>query len=262
VEGRPLGSQRVDDRLVRHRGDLSRAREIEARHRGVAAHAAGVRALVAVEDALVVLRRRQRHGTVAVAERQQRHLLPVEELLQHHLGLAEPPLAEEHVEGGARLALVGGDDHALARGQHVGLEYGRVGGAGEVRRGLLAIAEDGVRRRRHPAALHQLLRIRLRSLDAGGRLRRPERGDARLSQVVDEPGHQRRLGPHHDQVDPALARERDEVGVRDALHAVGRDPRVTGRRDHLGRSGAAQQRADERMLAPAPAYHEHPRGHG
>ena len=51
--------------------------------------------LVAVEDALVVLRRRQRHRALAVAEGQQRQLLPLEELLEHDLVVAEAPLAEE-----------------------------------------------------------------------------------------------------------------------------------------------------------------------
>ena len=39
--------------------------------------------LVAVEDPLVVLGRGQRHDVLAVAERQQRELLALEELLEH-----------------------------------------------------------------------------------------------------------------------------------------------------------------------------------
>ena len=47
----------------------------EAGHRRVGAHAAGVRAGIAVADALVVLRGAQQQRVVAVAQREQRHLL-------------------------------------------------------------------------------------------------------------------------------------------------------------------------------------------
>ena len=53
-----------------------------------------------------------------------------------------------------------------------------------------------------------------------------------------------------------------QVTVGQALHPVRRDPRVARRRDHLGGLGAAQQRADERVLAPTAAHHQHSRGHG
>ena len=149
MEGRAAAAQLVDDRLVDERGELPRALRVDPGHRRVAAHAACVRALVAVEDALVVLRGRERHGALAVAEREQRELLALEELLEHHLGVAEALLGEEHVERRARLALVLGDDHALARGQHVGLQHGRVGRAGEVLGGLVAVAEQHVRGGRH-----------------------------------------------------------------------------------------------------------------
>ena len=52
---------------------------------------------IAVEDPLVVLRRGQRHDVLAVAERQQRQLLPLEVLLEHDLRVAEAPLDEEDI---------------------------------------------------------------------------------------------------------------------------------------------------------------------
>ena len=73
-------------------------------HRRVAAHAAGVRPAVAVEDPLVVLGRGERDDVLAVAERQQRELLAVEELLEHDLGRAEAPLDEERLDRLAGLA--------------------------------------------------------------------------------------------------------------------------------------------------------------
>ena len=52
----------------------------------VGAHAAGVGALVAVEGALVVLRRGERQHGLAVGEREEARFLAVEKLLDHELG--------------------------------------------------------------------------------------------------------------------------------------------------------------------------------
>jgi hypothetical protein len=231
---------------------------IHARDRRVAPHAAGVGALVAVEYALVVLRGGERHGALAVAQRQEGQLFTLEELLEHDLGVAETPLGEEDVEGRAGLALVGGDDHALPRRQDVGLEHGRVGGASHVGDRLLAVAEQHVRGGRHAAALHQLLGVGLRALDARRLPRRPERRDTGLRQVVHYPGHERRLGAHDHEVDSPLARRRDEIVRRQALHAVTGDPDIAGGGQDLRGLRAAKQRADERVLAPAAADNQDP----
>ena len=90
----------------------------------------------------------------------------------------------------------------------------------------------------------------------------PKAGDAGARELVDEAGHERRLGPDHDQIDLALARERDEVVVGQALDAVAGDARVAGRAQQLRLARAAQQRADQRVLAPAAADHEEPGASG
>ena len=252
----PAPAELVDDRLVHGGRDLARAVRVDARHRRVAPHAARVRPLVAVEDSLVVLRRRQRHRALAVAEREERQLLALEELLEDDLGLAEALLGEEDVDRLARLALVLGDDHALARREHVRLQHGRVRRAREVRRRLLAVAEQDVRGGRHAALAHQLLRVRLRPLDPRGRLGGPERRDSGRGQVVDQARYQRRLGADHHQVDLALLRVRDDVAAGQALHAVARDAGVAGRRQHLGRGAPRGERPDERVLAAAGADDE------
>ena len=83
----------------------SRDELVGAGHRRVGAHAAGVRAGVALADPLVVAGGRERDGALAVAERKQRQLLAGEELLHHH-GLVAEPACDEHVlERGARLVL-------------------------------------------------------------------------------------------------------------------------------------------------------------
>ena len=61
------------DAVIHHRGG------------GISAHAAGIEPGVAVADALVVLRRDQRHDRLAVAEREDRRLFAVQALLDQHL---------------------------------------------------------------------------------------------------------------------------------------------------------------------------------
>ena len=147
VVGRPAPAHLVHDRLVHGARERLRVPVVEARHGRVAAHAAGVRALVALADPLVVLRGRQRDRALAVAQREQRELLALEELLEHDLGRAEAAVVEERLERRARVVLGLADDHALARGEHVRLQHDRVVGVREVRLGLLARPE----RRRAPA---------------------------------------------------------------------------------------------------------------
>ena len=91
-------------------------RRIEHGIRGVDAHAAGVGAGVALADALVVLRGRQRKHVLTVAEAEEAEFVALEELLEEDVRLLlaqQRPLKQ--LLGGfdgrvARLA----DDHALA----------------------------------------------------------------------------------------------------------------------------------------------------
>ena len=85
-ERRPLGAHpaRSGVHNVPHHRLLQRRREHG--RGGVAAHAAGVGAGVAVTHGLVVLRAGQGDAGLAVDEREERRLLPVQELLHHDLG--------------------------------------------------------------------------------------------------------------------------------------------------------------------------------
>ena len=83
------GKRRFDD--LAHDTGLQLGRQ----HSGgrIGAHAAGVRTLVAVEDALVVLRRAEGEGGGAVAQGEEARLLAFEKGLDHDLGagLPRPP---------------------------------------------------------------------------------------------------------------------------------------------------------------------------
>ena len=122
-ERRALGVELADDGLGHLAGDevdellLAAELRAEPRERRVGAHAAGVGAGVAVEQALVVLGGAERQHVVAVAEEEERDLGSGEELLDEHR-------AERQVLVGVgdRGGAVVGDDDALARGEAVGLD--------------------------------------------------------------------------------------------------------------------------------------------
>ena len=109
-------------------------RGIHQRARRERAHAAGVRPAVVVEDALVILRRADRDGARAVADREERHFRPDQAFFDHEpiAGGAEFPLAHgvgDRALGGGTIL---GDHHALAGRQSVGLQHHR---AARTRRG-------------------------------------------------------------------------------------------------------------------------------
>ena len=194
---------------------------------------------VAVEDPLVVLRRRQRHDVLAVAERQQRELLALEELLQHHGRSAPKRRSVKKTSTAARAsASVGADDHALAGGEPVGLEHRRVGGAGEVLERLLAAAQEDVAGGRHPGLLHQLLGEGLRALQLGRRARSVRRPAPR-------PPRARRRRRR-----PAPPRARRRPGRRRRSPAARRSPRRRRRRRPAGTRRRRRSRRCRARRAP------------
>src|SRR5450759_1579970 len=182
-------------------------------NRAVAAHAAGVGPLVAGEDALVVLRRRQRHGVAAVAEDEQRDLGAGEELLDDDdvAGGAEVARHEAALDRRPSLGEIVADDDALAGGQAVGLDDQRVRAVGaergERRLGGLVAA---VRARRHAALAHHLFGEGLAALELRRVAIGAEDGEAVLFEQVADAGYERRLGAHHGEVDLLAAGEVEE----------------------------------------------------
>ena len=88
------------------------------------AHAAGVRSLVVVEGALVVLRASHEDGVWPVDQGEERGLRPGNPVFDQYgaAGIAEP--AAEHLGGGVTgLVRIVGDDDALASGETVGLDH-------------------------------------------------------------------------------------------------------------------------------------------
>ena len=171
----------------------------------------------------------------------------VQELLDHDRREAEPALDEHHLQRFQRLRLVGRDHDALPGRQPVGLDDSRVAGdrLDPVRHGL----DHRVAAGRHARGGHHLLGERLRALEPRSGGARPEAGDAGGRAVVGQARDQRRLGADHDQVDPG------EVDLGDHRRVL-RDPGVAGRTQHLGVLRGPVERANDRVLAAAPAHHE------
>ena len=202
----------------------ARAR-VDARHGRVGAHAAGVRPLVAVEDALVVLGGRHRQRGLAVAQGQQRQLLALEVLLHDDAALAEAAGHEELVQRGSRLGLVGGDDDALARGEAVELQDDRVA----LDRGHpVGHGVDGPPRGGgHAGGLHDLLGEGLGALEDA----RPPASDRRRpvrARAARRPARR-----------PAAPRGRRRSGRRPRARRARRAPRRRRRRRRTARASAA-----------------------
>ena len=144
------------------------------RHRRVGAHAAGVRAGVALAESLVVLRRRQEGHLLAVRQAEDGEFLSQEKRLDHDGAsrVAEAALAEHGAHRVRRLAPGGAHDGALAGGEAGGLDHQRLGVGGHVGERGGELGEGAAGGGRNAGGLHHVLRERLRGLErrrAGGR---------------------------------------------------------------------------------------------
>ena len=93
----------------------------ETRHGRVRAHTARIRAAVPVLRPLEVLDGRKSNCPGAVAQREHRDLLALEQLLDHDLVAEGPRGAQRSVE----LVLVTADEHTFACGEPVGFHNAR-----------------------------------------------------------------------------------------------------------------------------------------
>ena len=182
-------------------------------HRRVHAHAARVRAAVAVEGALVVLGRGHAVGLAAAHEREQRALGAGEAFLYDHGGAG---LAERAIEAGAhgffRRLLVLGHDDALARRQAIGLHHDRGLQRGQVAQRRLEVVEAAVARGGNAVGIHEALAERLASLKLGALGIGAEHGDAGLAQLVGHARDERRLGADDHELHVVLLHERQHRG--------------------------------------------------
>eukprot|EP00160_Parvularia_atlantis_P002808 Unigene12337_Nuclearia_a/m.37496 Unigene12337_Nuclearia_a/g.37496 ORF Unigene12337_Nuclearia_a/g.37496 Unigene12337_Nuclearia_a/m.37496 type:complete len:554 (-) Unigene12337_Nuclearia_a:9-1670(-) len=275
--GRALAPDAVDRRLQHGLHHVRHERGRAQRRRGVRAHSARVRALVAVERALVVLRRRHRHDGIAVAECQHRQLLALDKLLDHDLVARDAERAVAHDRLHGRDGLLGrhGHEHALAGREARCLDHEPVPRLLHVRERRGELAEDLVVGGRDAVAAHKVLRERLGALELRAALARAEASNAggleRVGDAVDE----RLLRADGDKIDAVGACKVDELrhargvdrGVGDLGAEQGRAT-VAGRDKDVHDGRPRGQLARERVLAAAAADEQHRerrgglRGHG
>jgi hypothetical protein len=225
-----------------------RGRVAEPPDRRVRAHAAGVRAGVAVADALVVLRRPERDGATAVAEREERGLATLEQLLDDD----RPAQRRGRAQPVGELLLGSADEDALAGGETVGLH--------DARRPRLVERPRG----RDAGSGHHLLREGLRALDARRVRARPEDRDAGIAEGVGEAGDEGRLRPDDHELGNERRCEPQQALAVVGAHRVARPERgdagVSGGRVQLVERAAAREGPRERVLARARPDEEHVHG--
>ena len=171
----------------------------------VGAHAAGVRALIAVEGALVVLGGADLQRMGAVAQGEQAGLLADQAFLDD-----QRPAAR--IDGRQGLLDGGGDDNTLAGGQAVGLDDDGSTSLRVYRPGAaLGIGEGGVAGCRYGVAAAEILGEGLRAFEPGRSRGWAERADTGLGQPVDEAEHQRQFGTDDDEAYVLAPRQRHDA---------------------------------------------------
>jgi len=230
---RELGENRNVDSLD-ERKCIGRA---HTRDRRIRPHASRVRPLVAVEGPFEVLRRDERQRCAAVADREERDLRSLEELLDDHVACR--PLERTHrlVDLGFRAT----DVYALSRGEPVGLHDAR------------RPRDREPRRRRHARGAQHVLGECLGAFDPGSCGARPEDQEAEPAKHVGQPEHERKLRPDHDEVHLEGTREPEQTLsiVRPNRVTVSQsgDPGVSGRGMQLRQRRRLRQLPGKRMLA-------------
>ena len=242
----------------RRQHDLVHGARGERRRQGgrrrIGPHAAGIWSMIAVEDPLVILRRGERNGVLAIAERKERDLLADQEFLDHDLGAGRPDAAAENsIDCGLGFRDACRHHHALAGRQSVGLDHDRRAlrphiGLGGRRRDEALIGAG-----RNPEFAAQVLGEALRAFEPGRRLARAEGLDAGCRQIIDDTGAERRLRTHHHEVDRLRPAECDHglmVGgiERRGLAFLG-DAGIAGRADEPRHQRARRDFPGQRMLA-------------
>ena len=157
-----------------------------------------------------------------------------------------------------RFVKIGGNDHALARRQAVGLDDDGCTAFVHILMRGLGIGESLVARGRNAMALHERFGKILGAFELRRPLRRAEYPEARRLECIDYAGGQRRFRADHRQRDRLLARELDEFGVIgniDVLDAVFERSAGIARRDiHFGYARRLRELPRQCMLATAAAY--------
>jgi hypothetical protein len=223
----------------------------------VGSHAAGIRALVAVLQALVVLARGQRQRVRAVCHDDEARFLAFEEFLDHdaRAGFAQPVLHQHQVYRGPCLGYRGRNHNPFAGGKAVGLDHDRRALLVDVSLGFACIRERRIFCGRQAMTHHELLGEILRGLELRCSAHRTEDFQARLLERVHDAGGERRFGTDDSEIDLFFFCEADQFrngGNPDILQSIfGRRAAIARCYIHLLHLRALRQLPGHRVLAPA-----------
>ena len=263
--GPALGGEARDGRLDDLAADPGEEPRPGAGRRAHAAHPSGVRAFVALEPPLVVLRRAADRRRLPVGEREHADLRPGEALFEHHFrpGLPQTP-AEQAFRRRHRFVVTLREEDPLARRQPARLHhrpFAQLAG-GDGQPGGLRIPDDRVPAGGDAVAGAEVLGERLGGFEERRVPARAEAGDPPFGEPVAEPGGERRFRADDDQVRPLARREgRDAARVRGGhRREPGQppDPGVARGGDQLSEVGALRNRPGEGVFPTAPADEQHP----
>ena len=206
----------------------------------------------------MILRRGERDGGLAVAQREEGSFLAVEEFLDDDFaaGLAQGA-AEHHVDRRFRLGHIRRHDDTLAGGKPVGFDHDRRAAAADIGLGRRRRAEAFIGRGGNAVRPAQVLGEALGAFEAGGGAARAEGLDAGGFEVIDDAGAERRLGPDNDQIDAVSTAIRDHRRMvadieRNALRLT-RDARIARGADEPVYERACRHLPGQRMFAAAGA---------
>ncbi|CCZ44852.1 unknown [Bacteroides sp. CAG:545] len=148
----------------------------------------------------MVLSKHHRLHLRAVHEAQERELRAGEELLHHHLAMAELVVKKHVFQCLVRLFQCLGHDHSLARSQAVILQHNRKFTGIDIGESLIVVRKSAVRSRRNIVFRHQLLRKILARFNAGSSPGRAENFQAASLELIYDTCRKRDLRSHYSQV--------------------------------------------------------------
>ena len=181
----------------------------------VGAHAARVRPTIALEQALVILRRYERNEPLAICDREQRRFFAVHELLDEQLaaGNAKRAVDEHRVNRAVRFIECFTNDDAFPGGETGRLDHDRRPELARGTAGVVDICAGERARRRHIRVEHELLRERLGGLDLRCLTSRTEDEQPFGAKAIDDSVREWRFGTDDCQRDALAPGERHE-GVK------------------------------------------------
>ena len=172
-------------------------------------HAAGVRALVAVQQSFVVLAGRHRQHILAVHHHDETGFFAGEEFLDHHTraGIAELVVRQHHVDRGECFFFCHRHHHALACGEAVRLDDDRCAMLFDIGLCRAGVAESFEERSGDVVSHHETLGEVLGGFKLCGSPGRAEDLQSRGAEFIDDTRRQRRFRADYRHIDVFALRE-------------------------------------------------------